>query len=307
MKAISHITIGVADLRQALELWVDRFGLELLADRRGPDPGLGQIWHLEPEAVVAQALVGTPGVAAGRIHFVQFAGQAASVRQGAAAADLCPKSLDVTCVDMPRRMAELIAAGFGFRSELAEYELEELQIREVQMPAHDDTNVVFIEVLGEELPLSPKRYGAVTSFVSIVPDVEAEARFYQDILRLDLLIEHLLAGPGIEATVGLPKGAALDLRLLGCDEERYGRVELIEYRGATGANRYPLARPPALGALFESFVVDSLGTLVERCERAGIDVEYHLSAHTLCGRGALGVIHTPAGLRVEIWQRGGGN
>ena len=137
--AIAHVTVGVADLRPVIDLWIDRMGLEIIARREGPDPGLGRLWDIQAERIVDQVLIRTPGVEAGGLHFVQFRNPDTPVRAGAAATDLGPKNIDVNCEDMPVRHAELAAAGYTFRSAISEYAGYGILVGEVHMSSHEDT------------------------------------------------------------------------------------------------------------------------------------------------------------------------
>ncbi|MEC7803759.1 MAG: hypothetical protein VX533_02785, partial [Pseudomonadota bacterium] len=105
--AIKHITIGVADLNDALKLWTGRFGLDVITRQTGCDSGLEILWDLPAGQIADQALVGTPGAETGWLHLVQFDRPNPPVRRGATTTDLGPKSLDVNCRDMPARCAEL--------------------------------------------------------------------------------------------------------------------------------------------------------------------------------------------------------
>jgi hypothetical protein len=238
----------------------------------------------------------------GWLHLVQFDRPDPPVRRDAATIDLGPKSLDVFCRDMPARYAELESDGYRFRSPISEYEVGDLQAREVQMPAHDDTNVVLIEVFGWDVRLSDAGYGAVTSFVVIVPDTEVEGAFYAELFDLDELMHHRIAGPAIEQAVGLPKGSALIMRLMGRETERFGRMELIQYEGLTGTDRFPLAKAPALGTLHCRFQVDSLEAFAERAGQAGAAVRHYGSIQTIFGSGPAAVVYSPAGLRLEVFE-----
>lgn len=301
--ALSHVTVGVARMADALALWVDRFGLEVAAAREGPDPALAGLWGLAPERIAAQRLLRTPGARTGALHLVAFQDPGPPVRAGAAATDLCPKSIDVNCTDIGARVAELRAAGCTFRTPVSEYEVDGLRAREAQMTGPDDTNIVLIEILGDDLPLGPRGYGAVTSFVVTVPDTAVEAAFYRDVLGLDEVMHHRIAGPGIEQAVGLPPGAALDLRLMGRDGDsghKYGRMELIAYEGARGANRHPLARPPATGILGCGYAVADLDVVAARAASRGYRMERHSGGDMLPGTGPVLVLRSPAGLRVEV-------
>jgi len=302
--AIAHVTVGVADLRPAFDLWIDRFGLEIIARRTGPDPGLGRLWGIPAERIADQVLIRTPGADTGWLHFVQFNDPDPPVRKGAAATDLGPKNLDVNCRGMPLRYAELQALGYTFRSEVSEYRVEDIHAREVQMPGHDETNIVLIEILsdGFDIEFSSAGYGGVTSFVVIVPDTQVEADFYSKIFGLDEIMHHRITGPGIEKVVGLPKGAALDMRLMGRENHFFGRMELIAYEGLEGRDRFPLARAPALGTLHCGFVVESVQEFLVRSQASGLAVIEVCDIETIFGAGRMGVLSSPAGLRIEVYQ-----
>jgi len=301
--AIGHVTVGVADLAPVRDLWIDHFGLEVVVARNGPDEGLATLWDISPDRIAAQLLLRTPGAATGWLHFVQFNDPAAPVRQAAAPTDLGPKNIDVNCRDMPARYAELEEAGYAFRSAIVEYEVDDIHAREAQMPGHDDINVVLIEVLSEgfDIDFSPAGYGAVTSFVVIVPDTCVEADFYTDVFGLDEVMHHRITGPGIEEAVGLPPGAALDMRLMGRAGKLFGRMELIEYEGLAGVDRFARARAPALGTLGCSFAVDSVQAVCRRARAAGLDFEEYDNIDTIIGRGDRAILYSPAGLRIEIY------
>ncbi len=300
--AIKHITIGVADLDDALKLWCGRFELDVIARQAGPDTGLGILWDVPADQIADQALVRTPGAGAGWLHLVQFDRPDPPVRRGASTTDLGPKSLDVHCRDMPARYAELESDGYRFRAPISEYEVGDLRAREAQMPAHDDTNVVLIEVFGWDIRLSDSGYGAVTSLVVIVPDTEVEGAFYAELFDLDELMHHRITGPAIEQAVGLPKGSALIMRLMGRETEIFGRMELIQYEGLTGTDRFPLAKAPALGTLHCRFQVDSVEAVIERAGQAGAAVRRYGSIQTIFGSGPAAAVYSPAGLRVEVFE-----
>lgn len=303
--AISQVTIGVADLKPVLDLWVDRFGMETVARRTGPDPGLARVWGIEAANIADQLLLRTPGAETGWLHFTQFVNPDAPVRRGAAATDLGPKNIDVNCRDMPVRYSELHAAGYSFRSEVVEYELAGIHAREAQMPGHDDINVVLVEILsnGFEINFSPRNFGAVTSFVVIVSNPDAEARFYRNVFGFDELMHHRLAGPDVEKMIGLPTGSALDMRLLGREKKLFGRMELISYDGLEGLDRFVLAKPPARGILRCGVAVESVPDAVRRARRVGVEVDEFFGINTIYGSGQMAMLTSPAGLRIDLYER----
>jgi catechol 2,3-dioxygenase-like lactoylglutathione lyase family enzyme len=303
MRGIDHVTVGVADLDAALALWAGTFGLQVVARRPGPDPSLAALWGLDPSEIRGQAYLATPGADGGRLHLVEFP-RGEAVRAGAAATDLCPKNLDVACADLFDRHRELAGAGYTFRSDPVEYPFEGSTVREVQMPGHDDTNIVFVEVVGQSPPLTHRGYGAVPAFVCVVGDPRAEAAFHTRGLGLDVVLAHRLDGPQIERMVGLPEGAGLHIGLFGDRANPYGRFEVVRYEGIDGEDRYRGARPPARGALAATLATGDLTADIGRLRAAGHEVTDHGRVEAVYGSGHVASTMSPAGLRVEILSRG---
>jgi catechol 2,3-dioxygenase-like lactoylglutathione lyase family enzyme len=305
MRSWTTVTVGVADLDAALELWVDTFGLEVMASSEGPDAELARLWDLEPEDIARQTIVHTPGETHGMIHLVRFNEPGAPVRQGAEVFDLVPKNLDIHARDLPTRFAELKAAGRVFRSETySEVTAPNGAVfREIHMPSHDDINVVLLEVIGEEHPFTPQGFAGVGPVITIVPDATEEQQFYQEILGLAMLSDNILKGPEIERMVGLPAGAYLDVSVLGQESEHFGRIEIVDYQGVEGRNLFPNAKPKALGTLHVSYQLPNLEPLQARLAEAGIEYTNHGVIETLLGSGEVISFHSPAGLRIEAHER----
>ena len=305
---ISFVSVGVADMNVVRRSWVNELGLDILDHRHGADKELARLWNIPAEQIVEQLLLGTPGASSGRLHFVQFREPAAAVRSGAATTDLGAKNLDVNCTNMPLLVERLTAAGYSFRSAISEYEIDNITAREVQMPAHDDLNLVLIEVLGDgfDAEYTATGFAALTSFVVIVPDVEREEKFYQQLFGMQKILTHKLSGPEIEVAAGLPAGTVLDLHLLGGPDNIFGRMELIEYVGVAGDNRFVRAVPPATGILHCGFLVESLDEFAAQAGRHNIHLEEPLIVDVIFGRGKLLRLGSPAGLSLEILEPASG-
>ncbi len=307
MMSWTHVTVGVADLDSALPLWTDEFGFDVRTRRDGPDEGLAKLWGLGGgEAIARQAVVGTPGVPHGLVHLVQFTSPGEPVRAGAEVFDLLPKNLDIHVKDLPAKFARMKADGRPFRSD----NYSEVTaaggttFREIHMHGHDDTNIVLLEVIGEELPYSPKGFAGVGPLITIVPDAQQEEDFYVTLFGLEVLSKNLLTGETIEQMVGLPKGAGLDVRVLGQEADEFGRMEIVDYQGVEGTDRYPRALPPALGTLHVRYELADLTPLKTRLRELGIPFEEIADINSLLGTGDVLVFRSPAGLRIEAQHSG---
>ena len=306
IRSIDSIVVGVQNIDEATELWVDQFGLDVVSEREGIDSDLSRLWKLKDDEVTKQALLATPKIDVGKIHLVQFKNPSTAVRQNANATDLGPKNLDVTCLDLPSKYDELIEKGYQFRSEYVGYQIESIgaDVLEVQMPGHDHTNIIFVEQLGEKIQLSESGYGGITSLVTIVSELDEETDFFMDIFSLKQALSEDLFGEHVEKMIGLPKGGGLRLNLLEGDEiDRYGRVELVAYIGAEKQdNLYEIANPPALGTLHCVFRVEDIDSIKNKLKNRLVHYEEHGLLDLIYGRGEVISFRSPAGLRIEVQQ-----
>ena len=306
IRSIDTIIVGVQNINEAIELWVNQFGLDIVSEREGIDGDLSRLWQLEDDEITKQALLATPKIDVGKIHLVQFKNPSTAVRQNANATDLGPKNLDVTCLNLPSKYDELIKMGYQFRSEYVGYKIESIgaDVLEVQMPGHDHTNIIFVEQLGEKIQLSKRGYGGITSLVTIVSELDEETDFFMDILSLKEALSEDLFGEHVEKMIGLPKGGGLRLNLLEGDElDRYGRVELVAYIGAEKQDDlYKIANPPALGTLHCVFRVEDIDNIKNKLRKRSVSFKEHGLLDLIYGKGEIISFRSPAGLRIEVQQ-----
>ena len=306
IRSIDTIIVGVQNINEAIELWVNQFGLDIVSEREGIDADLSRLWQLKDDEITKQALLATPKIDVGKIHLVQFNNPTTAVRQNANATDLGPKNLDVTCLDLPSKYDELIKMGYQFRSEYVGYKIESIgaDVLEVQMPGHDHTNIIFVEQLGEKIQLSKRGYGGITSLVTIVSELDEETDFFMDIFSLKEALSEDLFGEHVEKMIGLPKGGGLRLNLLEGDElDRYGRVELVAYIGAEKQDDlYKIANPPALGTLHCVFRVEDIDNIKNKLRKRSVSFKEHGLLDLIYGKGEIISFRSPAGLRIEVQQ-----
>jgi catechol 2,3-dioxygenase-like lactoylglutathione lyase family enzyme len=306
--AFAYAVISVADLEQALGLWQERFGMELVARREGTDPGLAKVWGIGAGELIDQALLRTPGMEQGGVHLVRFRVPGPAVRENAAPTDLVPKSVDIATRDLPARYVELVAAGYRFRSPIGRFVTDKVVVHEVHMPGPDAVNFVFLEQEGHPEPVSPKGYGVMPQIVAISPDNRLEKAFFESVLGLQETSYNRFSGPEVEKTVGLPQGAGLDIRIFGDPAYDYGRLEIVQYEGATATDLYPRAKPPARGLLSVTYFVPDVGAILARATAAtaprmrAAPVDHGVVA-SIFGESRMVTLTSPAGLRIDLVER----
>lgn len=299
--AFSYVVLSVADIDRALRLWRDQFGMEVSVRRSGNDAGLAKAWGLPEDGIVEQALLNTPGMIVGGVHLVQFRKPGATVRGGAAPMDLVPKSVDIAVRDIEKRYAEMQAAGYTFRSPIGRLTTQDgAVVFEAHATGHDDVNLVIVEQPAHPEPTSAQGYGVAPQIVATNGDNDRESSFLQQVLGLKELQHNRFSGPSIEKTVGLPPGAALDVRIVGAPDSEFGRLELVQYEGAKGSDLYPRAVPPARGMLSVTYIVTDLGPILERGKPYGI--RDHGRVRCILGEGRMASVTSPAGLRIDFIQ-----
>lgn len=275
-QCFSFATVGVSDMTITRRLWETAFGLAPVSPPAGSTtPG-----------AVQEVFLGEPGQTKGVVHLVQYPNAGQPVRSGAKTTDLCPKNLDLYCTDLPARFDELAELGYEFRAPWSEYAVEGRVVREVQLLGPDDTNIGLMELQDVPVAFSQTGFSGLGPVVCVVPDADAECAFYRELFGLETVIHKYLDGPEIEKMIGLPPGAGLDMRVMGHPDRWLGRVEIIQYRGATSENRYPLAKPPATGFLSLTYLTGDLRTQPQHAEPI---------PNGVC-------LRTPAGMRVKVLE-----
>lgn len=299
-----RVIIGVADLDTALDLWVEEMGFDVLARIDGIDHGLDEMWGLDDNRVAAQALVRTPGQSRGALHLIQFQQPTATVREEASAFDLCPKNLDVHAKNIADRMQRLRRSGYEFRNDAPTTSTapDGTRFTEIHMTAHDDINVVLLEIDGHEMPFSTHGFAGISPLISVVADADAEKAFYKDVLGLTCQSDNYLDGADIERMIGLPTGTGLDVSIWGDKDALMGALEIVSYRGVEGADLYPRAMPPARGVLRVALRTPNIEAWRKHLKTRGVAFENHADLELRIARTDAVSFATPGGLMVEIHQ-----
>jgi catechol 2,3-dioxygenase-like lactoylglutathione lyase family enzyme len=275
-RAYAYVVVSVADMQQALDLWEERFGMEISRRERGADIGLARIWGLADDAIADQALLNTPGVIDGGVHLVRFRSPADAVREGAEPTDLGPRDLEIAANDVQAAGAELAAAGVAIGWEGASAP---------RLLVHDAVGLVLHQSDVKRQALSSRGYGVAMQLAAVVPDIERELAFFQKVLGLELLAS--------SAPNAVPQ-----VRTLGTRQSPFGRLALVDYGSSMGRDLYPSAAPPARGLLGIIYVVPDLAPIMVRGREAGL--ADHGQVRSILGDGRMASVTSPAGLRIDF-------
>jgi len=304
----NSVTVGVADLDKALELWVGVFGFSKLATRDGGDAELAALWRILPLDIKRQALLGMPESKYGRLHLVEFTEPGPAVREGAQTFDLGPKNLDIYARDLPARVKAMQADGYTFRNaEPAELTARDgTRILEIHLSAHDELDIVLLELLDKkfelEMDFTEPGFAGIGALTTTIGHAPTERDFYANVMGLRILHDNLLEGPEIERVMGLPPGSGLDVSNWGDDSEPLGQIELIGYRGVPGNDLYPISVPTQLGILHVSYEVGDLEAFKQRLHDAGINQQNREYREVIFGSGTFIRFRTPGGMNIEAFE-----
>ncbi len=301
----TSVTVAVADLDRALELWVGTFGFSKLASAQGDDAELAALWRILPADIKRQALLGIPGSVYGNLHLVEFTEPGPPVREGAQVYDLGPGNLTVFAKDLPARVKEMQAKGISFRhAEPTEFTTPDGAVfSEIHLLAQDEVNIVLREIIGKKMVFSPQGFTGIGRLTAVVDDAQSERDFYAELMDMDLLYDSVLGGPDIERTVGLPAGVKLEQSIWGIASESLGQTELVDYQGVKSTNLYPITVPTQLGILHASYRVRNLDVFKKNLHNAGINHSERDFREVIFGSGRFIRFRTPAGMNIEAFEQ----
>ena len=295
-------TMGVANLDSALEFWIEAVGYEVVAVTEGADVDLAQQWSLDACAVKRQAFIGAPNTTCGYLHLVEMHEPGPSVRAGAAVFDACPKNIDIYVTDIGQRIKALKALGYIFRSPKHSVVTAEDGTRfcEMHIGIHDDINLVLLELPAQAIATNALGFSAIGPIITVVPNVVDEKRFYQEILKLELLTDNFFDGEAIEQMIGLPSGAGLEVSIWGRKGDCEAQLELVQYVGVVGDSRFSRATLPNCGLHQVCFKTTDASEIALQASAAGSLVIHRGQLSTLAGSGEYWTLYTPAGMRIDL-------
>jgi catechol 2,3-dioxygenase-like lactoylglutathione lyase family enzyme len=301
----SSVTVAVADLDQALQLWVGNLGFSKLAEAEGEDPELATLWRLLPSDIQRQALLGLPGSSHGRLHLVQFTEPGPAIREGAQVYDAGPQSLVLLASNLTTRVKELQDNGLTFYSAapVASQGPDGSVFRQIRLGIHDQLNLVLREFPAASEGFNDRGFSNITALVNVVEFAAPEQQFLVNVLGLQPGAERSVEGTELEQLMGLSSGAILDIISLGAVTQAGGQLELNDYRSnMPGADLYPVAVPTQLGILHLSIALEDIDAFTLKLQSAGFSYSDREYREVIYGKGRFVRFRTPAGFTIEVFE-----
>lgn len=278
LSEVRTVTLGVADLTRALDLYSGVLGFEVLA-RSPVSMPLAQAWEVPPGVGAEVALLAQPGTEAGRLRLLAF--DPPGERIWRAEDRLCGDGLfavNLRARDVRALLPRLRAAGCDVPDEAVFWEVsEEVAVWDSMSCDPDGIHLdVFTYVRGGEKrgPLAGN-VSEVQTVAIATHDVGRCAHFYRS-LGFDVLFDlHL---ENLEDLLDVPSGVVVhNVNLIKTDSETGertipGRVECFRYLGPglpAARSLRDRSRPPRRGILAIGFETADLATADRRLREAG--------------------------------------
>ena len=320
--SVSVVIIGVEKLDTSLKFYADTLGLEVAETLTLEGPEFEQYWQVAAGTTARCAFLQHGADPVGRIQLMEFSGADRKlIRQPGIKRAIGLFNLNIYTSDVKRDYAQLQKQGFEFWSEPNHINFGPAvgEALEFAFEGPDGVVINLVELLTED----PKTmighlyhfvagYGRTeTGFTPVVTtahtvsDMEKALEFYYGPLGMKLFAESVLEGEAPNRMVNLPAEAKTHSVLIQGDHE-YGKIALSCPKNYALPSMVPLAVPPNIGYLAQSFEVNNFAQVEQDCAGLGVEVFSAPLDISLPGYGpcrAMVVRNPGSGALQEIFQR----
>ena len=319
---VSVVVVGAEDFDKSFSFYTDTLGLEVIETLTWSGPEFEQHWNLPAGASAKTAIFGHGADPVGRLQIMEFD---AADRQRTRERELQRAhgllNLNIYSSDIHADYDKMSALGFEFWSTPSHSDFGPAvgEIREVMCDGPDGIVLNLVQLMTEDPnTLSGKilefiaEYGRTkTGFTAVattshgVEDMAKTLEFYYGPLKMTLFMDTVLEGAEYNKSIGLPEHAETHSVFVQGEHE-YGKIALSSPKNYELPSMVPLAVPPNIGYLAQSFEVKNLDGVAAECD--ALNVETFSAPHdiTLPGRGpcrAMVVRNPGSGALQEIFQR----
>ncbi|MCB2106570.1 MAG: VOC family protein [Rhodobacteraceae bacterium] len=187
--------------------------------------------------------------------------------------------------DIRATTKQLQAKGYDFWSEPVGYEVsakagapvevlfdgpDGLAINLVELTGGPDTTIGRLREKVAALGKTAKGFTPVSTTSHSIVDHGKALAFYRDVLGMEVVIDDVLDKPATNHFLNRPAGARTRATFVAGGHE-FGKIALSHPLNYSVENKIPLAVPPNIGYLAQSFAVPSLDTAAVKCAEIGAD------------------------------------
>jgi catechol 2,3-dioxygenase-like lactoylglutathione lyase family enzyme len=302
---IDRIKISVRDMAESVAFFRDTIEMTVVGDTRLEPEAFRTLWGLPP-GTTARAVYLKNDEQSTLIELIEVSPNSGRyIRDGARTYDHGLLDIAFRAKDLVAIYESLTRQGYRFLSPPCVYTANwaKVTVAEVILIGPNRMPVAFIERLSEPKPFIKHRFGTMVDVAQYVPEMEACAPFYTDILGYTSVFDSELPPGLIDEVVALPPGCRSRLNLMYQMPSKTPAVELIACTAA-GKSLAPVVHPASYGLFALTFETVDLGALLERVTQAGYDVlagpvEYDSVIH---GRITAATVRGPNDVLLEFFN-----
>ncbi len=287
---LSIAVVSCSDLEASLRFYCDRLGFDAqpATDWLGGD--FEQLWRLPAGAHARACLLAASGSPVGRVLLVEFAAPARELIQQVPDSQVFGlANLNFYVRDIHAVTAELRAAGFRFWSDPKQHSLaagvgnpievifdgpDGVAINLVQLTSTDPaTRIGQMRAFVEGHGYTRRGYTPVVTTSHVCRSIARARRFYEEVLRMGVLIDDELSAPHVNEFLGLPRDARTHITFMQ-GNHMFGKLALGEPLNYADrcTDLLPRAHAPNIGYLAQAFEVRDIAGAWSAAAASGADV-----------------------------------
>ncbi len=309
----TEVVVSVASLERGSLPYLETGGWEVL--HRGSIPASRlRFLSLPADSEGEEMLLRNPGTERGFIRLVRFETDIPTVQIRPSAQSWDSGGIfdfNVRVKDIETSFEHLRSLGWIGYSEPVEFSFGPFVVKEALARGPDGMVLAMIERVQPPLDGWPhlRRMSRVFNATQVVRDFDRSLRFFRDQLGFQVYLSHEGASPKPGPNVlGLPYNLTAEIPrqvvILSPDGKNDGSVELLAFKGASGADFSARAVAPNHGILSLRFPVLDLEAFQTALEKAGVEVLMGPVQLDLAPYGEVTAlaIRAPEGARMEFYE-----
>ncbi|MEM5518248.1 VOC family protein [Henriciella sp. AS95] len=278
--------IGVKDMETSLSFYRDVIGLEVLEQSQPAKGGFGSLWPGGEDLPSRCAVLADRGLDVGRLLLIEFEGGSPEpVRTVPDSNAYGLMNLNFYTGDIRGDAERIGAMGYSFWSDPVKHTMQEevgsptevifdgpdnLIINLVELSTSDpDTRIGQMRrYVHEELGLNDSGFTPIVTSLHASPDMEADIRFYRDVLGMEVLFRDTLSDPDQNRFSRFPEGSSTRCAFLQ-GNHMFGKICMTQPVDYDAPSMVARAVAPNFGYLGQLFRVEDLPARLAAADATG--------------------------------------